>query len=121
MAQDLDSPERIAAFVDAFYGRVLADPALRPIFVEAAQIDLATHLPRIRAYWCKLLLGQRGYDRHTMNRHRSVHARHPFTAADFERWLELFSTTLDEAYAGPYTERARRLAARIAANMAASL
>ena len=118
---DLDSPEHIAAFVDRFYERLLADPQLRPIFIEAAGIDLATHLPRIRAYWRKMLLGDPGYRRHTMNIHRAVHARRPFTAADFDRWLALFTATLDEGYAGPVSERARRLATRIAANMQAGL
>ena len=37
---DLDSPEQIAVFVDRFYERLLADPALRPIFIDAAGIDL---------------------------------------------------------------------------------
>ncbi|KGE04985.1 group III truncated hemoglobin [Pseudohaliea rubra] len=119
---DLDSPEQIAAFVDRFYARLLADPALRPIFIDAAAIDLPTHLPRIRAYWRKMLLGERGgYQRHTMNIHRAVHARRPFSAADFERWLALFTETLDSYYAGPVAERARRLASRIAANMQAGL
>jgi len=118
---DLDSPEQIAAFVDRFYGRLLADPELRPIFIDAAGIDLPTHLPRIRAYWCKMLLGQPGYRRHTMKLHRAVHARRPFTPADFERWLALFNATLDAGFAGPFSERARRLAARIAANMQAGL
>ncbi len=118
---DLDSPERIAAFVDRFYERLLADPELRPIFIDAAGIDLPTHLPRIRAYWRKMLLGEPGYRRHTMNIHRAVHARRPFRPADFERWLALFTTTLDAGFAGPVSERARCLATRIAANMQAGL
>ena len=118
---DLDSPEQIAVFVDRFYGRLLADPALRPIFIDAAGIDLPTHLPRIRAYWRKMLLGEAAYRRHTMNIHRAVHLRRPFTAADFERWLALFTATLDAGFAGPCSERARRLATRIAANMHAGL
>ncbi len=118
---DLDSPEQIAAFVDRFYERLLADPQLRPIFIDAAGIDLPTHLPRIRAYWRKMLLGDPGYRRHTMAVHRRVHARRPFTALDFERWLALFTATLDAHYAGPVTERARRLATRIAANMQTGL
>lgn len=118
---DLDSPERIGAFVDAFYERLLADPQLRPIFIDTAGIDLPTHLPRIRAYWCKLLLQQPGYDRHTMAVHRAVHRRQPFTAADFERWLALFTATLDARHEGPVAARARLLATRIAGNMASTL
>ena len=74
MRPDLDSAEHIAAFVDAFYERVLADPQLAPIFLDTAGVDLAQHLPHIRAYWEKLILGREGYRRHTMNIHRALHA-----------------------------------------------
>jgi hemoglobin len=114
---DLDSRARIEAFVDQFYARVLVDPQLAPVFLDAAQIDLAVHLPHIKDYWCKLLLGEQGYNRHTMDIHRRLHRKRPLTAADFQRWLTLFSATLDEHYSGGRTERARQLAVTIAANM----
>ena len=56
---DLDSRENIERFVDLFYERLLADEQLAPIFVDIAEIDLAVHLPHIKDYWCKLLLGER--------------------------------------------------------------
>ena len=69
---DLDSREQIDSFVDRFYARLLQDERLAPIFVDVAEIDLAVHLPHIKAYWCKLLLGEQGYRRHTMNIHRQL-------------------------------------------------
>lgn len=118
---DLDSREHIEAFVDQFYASMLQDEQLAPIFLDVAAIDLAVHLPHIKDYWCKLLLGEQGYRRHTMNIHRQLHARQPLQAADFQRWLALFNATLDAGFAGERTERARRVAASIAANMASSL
>ena len=118
---DLDSRENIALFVDRFYERLLADEQLAPIFVDVAEIDLAVHLPHIKDYWCKLLLGEQGYQRHTMNIHRQLHGKQPLRGADFQHWLALFNATLDAGFAGERTERARRVAASIAANMAASL
>ncbi|MCG3170637.1 MAG: hypothetical protein CALGDGBN_02204 [Pseudomonadales bacterium] len=118
---DLDSPERIAAFVDAFYARVFADPQLAPIFLDVAQIDPARHLPLIRAYWEKLLLGRPGYQRHTMDIHRALHARRPLRAGDFARWLELFRATLDDGFEGPGAERAWRVAQHVATNMGTGL
>lgn len=90
---------------------------MAPIFFDVAEIDLSVHLPHIKDYWCKLLLGERGYQRHTMNIHRRLHARRPLEDADFKRWLSHFEAALDAGYAGPNTERARRLARSIAANM----
>ena len=118
---DLDSREHIEAFVDRFYARMLEDEQLAPIFLDVAAIDLAVHLPHIKDYWCKLLLGEQGYHRHTMNIHRQLHGKQPLRGADFQRWLALFNATLDAGFAGERTERARQVAASIAANMASSL
>jgi hemoglobin len=118
---DLDSRGQIEAFVDLFYQRILADQQLAPIFLDIAVIDLAVHLPHIKDYWCKLLLGEKRYKRHTMNIHRQLHGKQPLQAGDFQRWLALFNETLDEGFAGERSERARQVAASIAGNMEASL
>lgn len=114
---DLDTAEHIHAFLQQFYGRLLADPVLAPIFLEVAAIDLRVHLGHIQAYWEKLLLKKDDYHRHTMNIHRALHGRRPLTAAEFDRWLDFFNASLDAGFAGPCTERARQIAGHIAANM----
>lgn len=118
---DMDSRQRVDGFVDAFYARMLADEVLAPIFVDVAQIDLAVHLPHIKAYWAKLLLGERDYTRHTMNIHRALHAKRSLRPSDFERWLNLFTATVDAGYIGPKAEQAKRVAKAIAGNMQAGL
>ena len=118
---DLDSRENIEFFVDRFYERLLADEQLAPIFVDVAGIDLAVHLPHIKDYWCKLLLGDKRYQRHTMNIHRQLHDKRPLQAGDFQRWLAFFTTTVDAHFAGERAERAKQVAASIAANMEHSL
>ena len=116
--RDLDSPEAIAEMLDAFYRKVLADDRLRPLFLDVAEIDLRTHLPCIRAYWCKLLPGDGdGYQSNMVARHLALHEQHPFQLDDFERWLELFRETVNEDFAGPSADRAKTLATRIAGNL----
>ena len=86
--------------------------------MDVADIELETHLPHIRAYWCKLLLGERdGYRRNMVARHLALHARHPLQIDDFERWLKLFRETVNEDFAGPSADRAKTLATRIAGNL----
>ncbi|MCB1690157.1 MAG: group III truncated hemoglobin [Halioglobus sp.] len=118
---DLDSRENIALFVDRFYERLLADEQLAPIFVDVAEIDLAVHLPHIKDYWCKLLLGEKQYQRHTMDIHRQLHSKRALKIEDFERWLDFFTSTVDAHFAGERADRAKRVAATIAANMKKSL
>ncbi len=118
---DLDTRQNIESFVDRFYQRMLADPQLAPIFVDVAEIDLSVHLPHIKNYWCKLLLGDTGYRRHTMNIHRQLHSKRALHSQDFQRWLEMFELTVDESFAGEQAERAKKVARSIAKNMAAAL
>ncbi len=114
---DLDSRPQVQRFVELFYRRLLADEQLSPIFLEVARVDLDRHLPHIVDYWCKLLLGESGYRRHTMQIHRQLHDKRTLAPTDFQRWLAHFCATLDDNYAGPSTEKARRVATAIAANM----
>ena len=118
---DLDTRENVELFVDCFYEQVLTDDELAPIFLDVAQVDLEVHLPHIKNYWCKLLLKDKVYHRHTMNIHRQLHAQRTLEPADFERWLDLFCQTLDRSFTGPYSERARSIAGAIAANMQRTL
>jgi hemoglobin len=118
---DLSSRADIEQFVDRFYTRLLQDPVLAAIFIDVAQINLRAHLPLIQSYWCKLLLGESGYHRHTMNIHRALHTRRPLEPADFSRWLGAFVSTVDQDYAGPQAEKAKRIAHSIAVNMRARL
>ena len=118
---DLDTPASIDRFVDRFYARVLSDPLLAPLFLEVAGIDLERHLPRIKAYWRKMLLGEPTYRRHMMQKHRDLDARSPLAPEHYARWLLLFEATLDDEHAGLMAERARGLARRIAGNMRRNL
>lgn len=119
--RDLDSPAAISDFVESFYNQLLADKELSPIFVDTAKIELEHHLPKIKAFWRKLLLGETGYNSHMMNIHRDVHQQQAFTARHFSRWLSFFEATLDESFQGPYTERARNVARSIATNLQEAL
>lgn len=118
---DVNDAAAIDRLIDAFYARVLVDPTLAPVFIEVAGIDLDHHLPTIKAFWRKMLLGHPDYDRNMVARHAAVHARLPLGRRHFDRWLALFTRTVDDHFAGPGAERAKLLARRIAANLERNL
>ena len=118
---DLASQANIDIFVDSFYEKIRADTQLAPLFFDVAQIDLAVHLPHIKHYWYKLLLGDTRYQRHTMNIHRQLHAQRELQPADFQKWLCLFVETVDGSFSGERAERAKAVATSIAKNMETAL
>lgn len=100
--------------VRRFYQDVAQDDLLGPVFEDVAQVDWATHLPKLTAFWCRALLGQPGYEGNPFRAHAEVHARSPFTHAHFERWLQLFTDTVRSGWSGPFADRALEVANDIA-------
>lgn len=121
LRQDIDDGADVALLVDSFYDRVLADPMLAPIFTEIAAINLDEHLPRIKAFWRKMLLQESGYDRNMVAHHARIHVRFPLQRHHFDRWLTLFYETVDSNFMGPRAERAKSLATTIARNLERNL
>ncbi|RYF45344.1 MAG: sec-independent protein translocase TatC, partial [Cytophagaceae bacterium] len=45
--QLLDSPEAVRLLVNSFYDKVQVDPLIGPIFMDVAEVDWASHLPKM--------------------------------------------------------------------------
>jgi hemoglobin len=100
---DITSANEIKVLVDAFYEKVKRDELLAPIFNDIAQVDWSEHLPTLYRFWESLLLGAGNYEGAPFPRHAVL----PIEQKHFERWLALFSETLNENFAGPKTEEAK--------------
>ena len=91
---DLVSPFEIASLVRRFYSRVSSDDLLGPVFNDVAQVDWSEHLPKLTAFWSRVLLDIPGFNGAPMQAHHRIHAQHEFTSEHFHRWLDLFFDTL---------------------------
>lgn len=113
--RDIADRADLDALLTVFYGQALADPVLRPVFVDEMQLDLDQHLPVIAAFWEHVLFRTGAYSGRTMDVHRRIHQRIPLNAAHFDRWLALWQASVDHLFAGPVAEQAKAHAARMAA------
>ncbi len=111
---DIDSSECLQSFLRDFYQDVAQDQLLGPMFNDVAQVDWATHLPKIASFWNRFLFGIEGYAGNPMAAHMSVHEQRPFTMDHFVRWLELFHDALNANWQGENVERMKGLAANVA-------
>ncbi len=114
---DLDSRSEIHDLVVAFYREIIFDEVLGPIFDEVAEVDWAVHIPTLIDFWCRVLLGEPGYDGAILAAHQRVHDLHAFRPEHFERWFALWTGTITEGWSGPYADRAIDHAARVAGAM----
>ena len=74
---------QIHHLVVAFYREIVFDDVLGPFFDEVAEVDWTVHIPRLIDYWCRILLGEPGYDGYLLGAHREVHHRAGFSDDHF--------------------------------------
>jgi len=118
---DISTRADVEAVVQAFYDRAMADPLIGPVFTDVAQLDLPAHLPIMGDFWESVLFRTGRYQRNAFSVHRSLHERCALTPEHFDRWLALWTSTIDRLYGGPVAERAKLQARRVADSMSRRL
>jgi hemoglobin len=119
--RDLDGRAQIHDLVVSFYREIVFDDLLGPLFDEVAEVDWTEHIPKLIDFWCRVLLGERGYDGYIIGSHQRVHELERLRPEHFERWLTLWSTAVDGGWAGPGAEQAKDHAAHMAQVLARRL
>ncbi len=112
--QDISTSEDIHELVERFYRKLVVDPVIGHFFVG---LDLEHHLPRIASFWEMILLNKPGYATNVTEVHLKLNQRIPMERVHFDRWLELFRSSVDEKYAGPNASEAKMRALSIATVM----
>jgi hemoglobin len=111
---DIETREDVARLTRAFYERAMSDPIIGWIFVDVAKLDLEAHLPDITAFWETILLGAQSYSGGAFAPHASLHRQVGLRPGHFERWLALWTATVDELFAGERADEAKEHAHRVA-------
>ena len=113
--RDIETRADCEQLVRAFYGRALRDPIIGFLFTDVARLDLEEHVPRITNFWDTILLGSRSYGGGAFRPHIELHLKVPLTRGHFDRWLHLWTMTVDELFLGERAELAKAHAIRVAA------
>jgi hemoglobin len=120
MRNDIETRGDIDALMVRFYGRAMADPVIGPLFTDVAHLDLEHHLPVIGDFWESTLFGSGVYSRHRRNPlliHADLDRKSPLEPHHFQRWLALFTASIDESFAGTRAEYAKQRGHAIAHRM----
>lgn len=99
---DIRELEDIKVLVDSFYGKVRNDILIGPIFEEKIQDRWPQHLSKMYTFWQTVLLGEHTYYGSPFPPHAGL----PVEAEHFNRWLALFSQTLEEHFSGKTADEA---------------
>lgn len=107
---DIGGRPDIERIVDNFYAKVRTDDVLAPIFDGIARVDWETHLPKLYAFWQTILFGDGGFRGNPLGIHASLLPHTPMDWPRFQRWLDLFCSTVDELHQGNRAEHMKNAA-----------
>ncbi len=112
-SRDIQTRADCERLVRAFYGRALTDPIIGWLFTDVAKLDLEAHVPRLTSFWETILLDAHSYGGGAFRPHLELNFKTPLKQGHFDRWLELWRTTVDELFSGPRADLAKSHAERV--------
>jgi hemoglobin len=107
MKRDITSAADVELLISTFYSKVRQDDFIANHF---SAVDWQHHTPVIVNFWRMILLGDQSYVGNPFAKH--VHMK--LEKRDFDRWLSLFTSTVDELFEGQKAEEAKQRAVSIA-------
>ncbi len=110
MKQDILSIEDVKLLVNCFYDKIKTDITLEPIFTERIKDRWPEHLEKMYQFWQTVLLDEHTY----YGRPFPPHAQLPVRHEHFQKWLELFDSTVNEFFVGEKAAEAKWRAAKMA-------
>jgi len=121
MLKDIESRQDLEKLLTEFYAVAVTDAKIGHYFTRVARLDLETHLPVIVNFWEKVLFGKPVYFGNPMTVHHELHEKSPFEQTHFDRWLEIFTATVDRLFQGETADKAKAKAETVARGMFAAL
>lgn len=113
----IESRADIERLVEKFYTKVRKDSLLGEIFNHhIATDDWPAHLSKLSDFWEGHLLRGTNFRGNPVQKHIQVdqQLKHTMSMEHFDRWLQLWSETIDSLYQGELAEKARLAAQRMA-------
>ncbi len=117
MKKDIESRNDIELLINSFYHKVKKDEHIRHFFTEVVNVNWEKHLPVMYNFWENIIFHTGTYTGNPMELHLHLHQLSPLKTSDFEQWIKLFTTTVDELFKGSNAEQVKQRALSIATVM----
>lgn len=117
MKRDIETFEDVQWLVRSFYNKVLEDKMLGHFFSYVKQHHWDKHLAALDTFWNNVLFYLGDYHGNPLQVHTLLHHFSKLNDKDFDRWLQLFTQTVDELFEGEKAELAKQRALSIATMM----
>ena len=115
--RDIENRADLERLLEVFYRKVFKDDLISHFFTEVVPLNLETHIPVITDFWESVLLDGRGYRKNVMEIHLNISEKSKIDKEHLDRWVKIFSETVDELFEGAKASLAKQRAASIATMM----
>lgn len=117
MKKDIETREQLEDFLWAFYKKAFADELIGRFFTQVVPLDLDTHVPVIADFWESVAFNKPSYRKNVMEVHKHIHHLSQIKKQHLDRWVKIFTETLDERFEGSRAELMKQRARSIATLM----
>lgn len=111
---DVQNRQELEEMLRQFYTLVFDDELIGHFFTQVVPLQLEVHLPLIADFWESIVVGTRSYRKNVMEVHQHIHQLSAIQKNHLDRWVNLFTQTVDENFAGPKAELMKQRARSIA-------
>ena len=115
--KDIENRDDIELLLRQFYSKVFKDDVISHFFTEVVPLNLEEHIPVIADFWESVLLDVKGYRKNVMEVHLNISQKSKIEKQHLDRWVKLFTETVDELFQGHKATVAKQRAASIATMM----
>lgn len=112
--KDVESRKDVELLVTEFYKRVLKDEEIAFFFTDVVAVDWEKHMPIMFDFWESIIFENALYKGNAMLAHVNLNQKTKLEKHHFEKWLALFTATVDAHFAGQKAELAKTRALSIA-------
>lgn len=114
MKYDLANRNDIELLVNNFYSKAIEDEVIGHFFKHLLDTDLESHLTLICDFWDSILFGTSSYRGNVMLKHIDLSKLHKIEDAHFDKWLDLWTLSIDNLFDGPVAENVKSKAKSMA-------
>jgi hemoglobin len=115
--RDLQNREDIVQLLDLFYSKAFNDELIGYFFTEVVPLDLETHIPVIADFWEAIVFNTQDYRKNVMQVHQHINLLSAIKKEHLDRWISLFTQTVEELFAGANAELIKQRARSVATLM----
>lgn len=121
MKNDIQSRIDIETLVQAFYTKVRNENSLNKYFSKVIPVDWNLHYVKMADFWENILFFTGNYDGNLMEAHKRINEKQTMVPNEFEIWIKLFCSTVDELFEGKNAEKIKSSSTQIALIMKAKI